>query len=168
MRFSPPSPHPHLQVRHRRPDIACGTCGDHAGGRDGDVPPLCEESRESLVFRGLDGLRIADCGLWIAVRWATPGTRIPIRTLAADWDEPRPLRRTEGAWFLQSEIRNPQSEIGSVSVQQNPTRQRGRVESMMGHHVIHHRAIHRHHCEIRPLRPHPLHRAIQAGGACGV
>ena len=59
---SPPSsdtlPHPHLQIRQGRPDIALGAFGDLAGDGDGGGPPPREEGRENLVFRGLETDRL--------------------------------------------------------------------------------------------------------------
>ena len=53
------SPHPHLQIRHRRPDVALGSFRDLAGDGDGSVPPPREELRENLVGGWLeaDGLK---------------------------------------------------------------------------------------------------------------
>ena len=52
------SPHPHLQIRHRRPDVALGPFRDLAGDGDGSAPAAGEEGRENLVFRGLDPDRL--------------------------------------------------------------------------------------------------------------
>ena len=52
------SPHPHLQIRHRRPDVALGPFRDLAGDGDGCAPPPREEGSENLVFRGLEPDRL--------------------------------------------------------------------------------------------------------------
>ena len=56
--FQRPSPHPHLQIRHRGPDVALGTFRDLAGDGDGSAPSPGEECRESLVFRWLEADRL--------------------------------------------------------------------------------------------------------------
>jgi len=45
------SPHPHLQIRHRCPDIALGPFGDLAGDGDGSAPAPGEELRQNVVVR---------------------------------------------------------------------------------------------------------------------
>ncbi len=52
------SPHPHLQVCHRGPDVASCAFRDHSGGGDGGSPPPREECREKLVFRWLETDRL--------------------------------------------------------------------------------------------------------------
>ena len=52
------SPHPHLQIRHRRPDVALDPFRDLAGDSDGSAPAPGEECRENLVFRGLEPNRL--------------------------------------------------------------------------------------------------------------
>jgi len=52
MSFS--SPHPHFQIRHRRPNITLGSFRYLAGDGDGSAPPPGEEGRENLVIRGLE------------------------------------------------------------------------------------------------------------------
>ena len=52
------SPHPHLQTRHRGPDVALGPVRDLAGDGDGSAPPPGEEGRENLVFRRLEPDRL--------------------------------------------------------------------------------------------------------------
>ena len=47
------SPHPHLQISHRRSDVALGPFRDLTGDGDGSVPAPGEEGRENLVLRGL-------------------------------------------------------------------------------------------------------------------
>ena len=44
------SPDPHLQIRHRGPDVALGPFGDLAGDGDGSTPTPGEKGCESLVF----------------------------------------------------------------------------------------------------------------------
>ena len=58
MSQSKSSPQPHLQIRHRRPNVSCCPGGDHSGGGDGSAPAPGEECRESLVIGWLesDGL----------------------------------------------------------------------------------------------------------------
>ena len=51
-------PHPHLQIRHRGPDVALGPLRDLAGNGDGSAPAPGEEGREDLVFRGLEPDRL--------------------------------------------------------------------------------------------------------------
>lgn len=53
-----PSPHPHLQIRHCRPDVALGPFGDLAGNGDGSAPAPGEEGRENLVVRWLEADRL--------------------------------------------------------------------------------------------------------------
>ena len=58
------SPHPHLQIRHRGPDVALGSFRDLAGDCDGSAPPPGEECRENLVFRGAGAGPI---GIWFEI-----------------------------------------------------------------------------------------------------
>jgi len=53
------SPHPHLQIPHRRPDVPFSPFRDLAGDGDGSTPPPGEELRENLVCGWLeaDGLK---------------------------------------------------------------------------------------------------------------
>ena len=51
-------PHPHLQIRHRGPDVALGSFRDLAGDGDRSAPAPGEECRESLVVRWLEADRL--------------------------------------------------------------------------------------------------------------
>ena len=54
MRFHLPSPHPHFQIRQRRPDVALGPFRNLAGDGDARTPAPGEECRERFVFRRLE------------------------------------------------------------------------------------------------------------------
>ncbi len=58
IRSAAKSPHPHLQIRHRGPDVALGPFGDLAGDSNRSSPPPGEECRENLVFRRLKADRL--------------------------------------------------------------------------------------------------------------
>ena len=53
-----PHPDPHLQISHRRPDVALGPFRNLAGDGDGSGPPPGEEGGENLVFRWLEADRL--------------------------------------------------------------------------------------------------------------
>jgi hypothetical protein len=52
------SPHPHLQIRHRHPDVAFGPFRYLSSDCDRSAPALGEECRESLVVRWLEANRL--------------------------------------------------------------------------------------------------------------
>jgi len=52
------SPHPHLQIPHRRSHVALGPLRDLPGDGDGSTPPPGEELRENLVCGWLEADRL--------------------------------------------------------------------------------------------------------------